>query len=129
MDTCDISLVKEENVELIKTEPQNEDEFDMCGQSGIKTEDETDVPYNVDGVVKTEVNFYDSCVGIMKSTPDHFTLENKYQMLGKEGIVLRMEENRYVKPKIVIKMLKKEGIVLRTEVAVNVKLKIALRRL
>nr|CAD7614790.1 unnamed protein product [Timema genevievae] len=38
MEACDISLVKEENIELIKTEPQNEDEFDICGQSGIKTE-------------------------------------------------------------------------------------------
>nr|CAD7594668.1 unnamed protein product [Timema genevievae] len=38
METCDISLVKEETVELIKTETQNEDEFDICGQSGIKTE-------------------------------------------------------------------------------------------
>nr|CAD7403133.1 unnamed protein product [Timema cristinae] len=38
METCDISLVKQEIVELIKTEPQNEYEFDMCGQSGIKTE-------------------------------------------------------------------------------------------
>nr|CAD7448382.1 unnamed protein product [Timema bartmani] len=33
METCDISLVKEEIVEPIKTEPQNEDEFE------IKTED------------------------------------------------------------------------------------------
>nr|CAD7399288.1 unnamed protein product [Timema poppensis] len=38
METCDISLVKQEIVELIKTEPQNENEFDTCGQSGIKTE-------------------------------------------------------------------------------------------
>nr|CAD7457598.1 unnamed protein product [Timema tahoe] len=38
METCDISLVKEEIIELIKTEPQNENEFDLCGQSGIKTE-------------------------------------------------------------------------------------------
>nr|CAD7408063.1 unnamed protein product [Timema cristinae] len=37
METCDISIVKEETFELIKTEPQNEDEFDMCGSS-IKTE-------------------------------------------------------------------------------------------
>ncbi|CAG2062256.1 unnamed protein product [Timema podura] len=41
---------------------------------------ESDAPYNVDGVVKTEMNFYDSCEGIMKSTPDHFTLDNKYQI-------------------------------------------------
>nr|CAD7603628.1 unnamed protein product [Timema genevievae] len=41
METCDISLVKEEIIELIKTEPQNEDEFNMCGQSIIKTEDST----------------------------------------------------------------------------------------
>nr|CAD7264538.1 unnamed protein product [Timema shepardi] len=38
METCDISLVKQEMVEIIKTEPQNEDEFDVCGLSGIKTE-------------------------------------------------------------------------------------------
>nr|CAD7459070.1 unnamed protein product [Timema tahoe] len=81
METCDISLVKEETVELIKTETQNEDEFDICGQQGIKTENESDAPYNVDGVVKTEMNFYDSCEGIMKSTPDHFTLDNKYQLV------------------------------------------------
>nr|CAD7459706.1 unnamed protein product [Timema tahoe] len=34
----DTSIVKEEIVELIKTEPQNEDEFEMCEQSGIKSE-------------------------------------------------------------------------------------------
>nr|CAD7463436.1 unnamed protein product [Timema tahoe] len=39
MEACDISLVKKENIELIKTEPQNEDEFDIFGQSEIKTED------------------------------------------------------------------------------------------
>nr|CAD7605594.1 unnamed protein product [Timema genevievae] len=39
METCDISLVKEEIVEFIETEPQNEAEFDMFGQSGVKTED------------------------------------------------------------------------------------------
>nr|CAD7405369.1 unnamed protein product [Timema poppensis] len=38
METCDISLVKKEIVELIKTEPQNEDDIDMCGQSRIKIE-------------------------------------------------------------------------------------------
>nr|CAD7606905.1 unnamed protein product [Timema genevievae] len=52
METCDISLVKEENIELIKTEPQNEDEFDMCGQSGIKTE----VP-NLVGDFKDTINY------------------------------------------------------------------------
>nr|CAD7408062.1 unnamed protein product [Timema cristinae] len=41
---------------------------------------ESDTPYNVDGVVKTEMNCYDSWEGIMKSTPDHFTLNNKYQI-------------------------------------------------
>nr|CAD7419830.1 unnamed protein product [Timema poppensis] len=39
METYDISFVKQEIVELIKKEPQNEDEFDTCGQSEIKTED------------------------------------------------------------------------------------------
>ncbi|CAG2062782.1 unnamed protein product, partial [Timema podura] len=29
---------EEKIVELIKTEPQNEDEFDMCGLSRVKTE-------------------------------------------------------------------------------------------
>nr|CAD7416904.1 unnamed protein product [Timema poppensis] len=51
METCDISLVKQEIVELIKTEPQNEDEFDMCGQSGIKTEDS-----NLTGDFKDTIN-------------------------------------------------------------------------
>nr|CAD7267654.1 unnamed protein product [Timema shepardi] len=40
-----------EIVELIKTEPQNEDEFDMFGQSGIKTEDS-----NLVGDVKDTIN-------------------------------------------------------------------------
>nr|CAD7206082.1 unnamed protein product [Timema douglasi] len=51
MEACDISLVKQEIVELIKTEPQNEDEFDTCGQSGIKTEDS-----NLVGVFKDTIN-------------------------------------------------------------------------
>ncbi|CAG2059324.1 unnamed protein product [Timema podura] len=52
MKTCDISVLKEEIVELIKTEPQNEDKFDMCGQSGIKTED-----YNLAGDFKDTINY------------------------------------------------------------------------
>nr|CAD7268158.1 unnamed protein product [Timema shepardi] len=52
METCDISLVKQEIVELIKTEPQNEDEFDMFGQSGIKNEDS-----NLVGDFKDTINY------------------------------------------------------------------------
>nr|CAD7463959.1 unnamed protein product [Timema tahoe] len=52
METCDISVLKEEIVELIKTEPQNEDKFDMCGKSGIKTED-----YNLAGDFKDTINY------------------------------------------------------------------------
>nr|CAD7608572.1 unnamed protein product [Timema genevievae] len=73
METCDISLVKEEIIELIKTEPQNEDEYDMCGQSGIKTEDKYDTSYSVDDIVKTEIKLYDSCIGIMDWNIEHFT--------------------------------------------------------
>ncbi|CAG2059843.1 unnamed protein product [Timema podura] len=46
MDTCDTSIVKEEIVELIKTEPQNEDEFEMCEQSGIKSEQHFSYGFN-----------------------------------------------------------------------------------
>nr|CAD7433102.1 unnamed protein product [Timema monikensis] len=77
METCDISLVKQEIVELIKTEPQNEYEFDMCGQSGIKTEDESDTTNSVDEIVKTEIKLYDSSFGIMDSNIDHFTTVDK----------------------------------------------------
>nr|CAD7266185.1 unnamed protein product [Timema shepardi] len=73
METSDISLVKQEIVELIKTEPQNEDEFNMFGQSGIKTEDESDTSNSVDEIVKTEFKLYDSSFGIMDSNIDHFT--------------------------------------------------------
>nr|CAD7203020.1 unnamed protein product [Timema douglasi] len=73
METCDISLVKQEIVELIKTEPQNDNEFDMFGQSGIKTEDESDTSNSVDEIVKTEFKLYDSSFGIMDSNIDHFT--------------------------------------------------------
>nr|CAD7427603.1 unnamed protein product [Timema monikensis] len=77
METCDISLVKQEIVELIKTEPQNENEFDNCGQSGIKTEDESDTSNSVDEIVKTEINLYDSSFGTIDSNIDHFTPVDK----------------------------------------------------
>nr|CAD7411280.1 unnamed protein product [Timema cristinae] len=73
METCDISLVKQEIVELIKTEPQNEDGIDMCRQSIIKTEKESDTVNFVDGIVKNEIKLYDSSFGIMDSNIDHFT--------------------------------------------------------
>nr|CAD7205418.1 unnamed protein product [Timema douglasi] len=60
METYDISFVKQEIVELIKKEPQNEDEFDTCGQSEIKTEDESDTSNSVDEIVKTEIKLFDS---------------------------------------------------------------------
>nr|CAD7434937.1 unnamed protein product [Timema monikensis] len=77
METCNISLVKQEIVELIKTEPENKDEFDMCGQSGIKTEDESDNSNYVDDIVKTEIKQYDPSLRIMNSNIDHFTLVDK----------------------------------------------------
>nr|CAD7203937.1 unnamed protein product [Timema douglasi] len=77
METCDISLVKQEIVEIIKTEPQNEDEFDTCGQSGIKTEDESDTSNSVDEIVKTEIKLFDSSFGIMDTNIDHFTPVDK----------------------------------------------------
>nr|CAD7402001.1 unnamed protein product [Timema cristinae] len=72
METCDISLVKQEIVELIKTEPQNELEFDTCGQSEIKTEDESDTSNSVHEYVKPEI--YDSSLGFMDSNINHFTM-------------------------------------------------------
>nr|CAD7399286.1 unnamed protein product [Timema poppensis] len=80
METCDYSLVKQEIVELIKTEPQNEDEFDMCGQSGIKSEDESDTSNSVDEIVKTEIMLYDSSFGIMDSKIDHFNPVDKSEI-------------------------------------------------
>nr|CAD7205235.1 unnamed protein product [Timema douglasi] len=80
METCDISLVKQEIVELIKTEPQNEDEFDMCGQSRIKTEDESDTSNSVDEIVKTEIKLFDSSFVIMDSNIDHFTPVDKSEV-------------------------------------------------
>nr|CAD7427601.1 unnamed protein product [Timema monikensis] len=73
METCDISLVKQEIVELIKTEPQNEDEFDTCGQSEIKTEDDSETSNSIDEIVKTEIKLYDSSFGIIDSNINHFT--------------------------------------------------------
>nr|CAD7427600.1 unnamed protein product [Timema monikensis] len=179
METCDISLVRQEIVELIKTEPQNEDEFDMCGQSGIKTreiieliktepqnedeldtcgqsgiktedsnlagdfkdtinyeaqsfqtsdvemkspwdgflpikeqiKDESDTSNFVDEIVKTEIKLYDSSFGIMDSNIDHFTPVDK----SKEDIVLYMEEDINVKPRIVQRVLRHEDIVKHME--------------
>nr|CAD7402715.1 unnamed protein product [Timema poppensis] len=88
METCDISLVKQEIVELIKTEPQNEDGFNMYGQSGIKTEDESDTSNSVDEILKTEIKLYESALGIMNSSIDHLTPLDKSE----EDIVYHMEE-------------------------------------
>nr|CAD7460223.1 unnamed protein product [Timema tahoe] len=124
MEACDISLVKEENIELIKTEPQNEDEFNMCGLSGIKTEDETDTSNSVDEIVKTEIKLYDSSLGIMDSNIDHFSpMDNS-----EEDIVMHMEEEEDVKQKIVQTGLRQEEIVLNMEEE-DVKLKIVIRGL
>nr|CAD7263694.1 unnamed protein product [Timema shepardi] len=80
METCDISLLKQEIVELIKTEPQNEDEFDTCGQSGIKTEDESDTSNSVDEIVKTEIKLNDSFFGILDTNIDHFNPVDKPEL-------------------------------------------------
>nr|CAD7413795.1 unnamed protein product [Timema cristinae] len=86
METCDISHVKQEIVELIKTEPKNEDGFDMCRLSEIKTEDESDTSHSVDEFVKNEIMLYDSSFGIVDSKIDHFTpvdkSKDKYASLG-----------------------------------------------
>nr|CAD7427604.1 unnamed protein product [Timema monikensis] len=124
METCDISLVKQEIVELIKTEPQNENEFDTCGQLGIKTEDESDTSNSVDEIVKTEINLYDSSFGTIDSNIDHFTPVDK-----SEDIVVLMEEDCIVKLKIVPSLLMLEDIVLHMVEEENVKLKIVLRML
>nr|CAD7410769.1 unnamed protein product [Timema cristinae] len=123
METCDISLVKQEIVELIKTEPQNENEFDTCGQSGIKTEDESDTSNSVDDIVKTEIKQYDSSLRIMNSNIDHFTLVDKSE----EDIVVHMVGNGNVKLKIVPRMLFYEDIVMHMEGDGIVKLKIVQR--
>nr|CAD7263693.1 unnamed protein product [Timema shepardi] len=123
METCDISLVKQEIVEHIKTEPQNEDEFDMCGQSGIKTEDESDTSNSVDEIGKTEIKLFDSSFGIMDSNIDHFTPVDKSE----EDTVMHMEEEENVKLTIVLRDLKWEDIVLHMEGVDFVKLKIVLR--
>nr|CAD7268073.1 unnamed protein product [Timema shepardi] len=80
MQTFDISLMKQEIVELTKTEPQNEDEFDTCGQSGIKTEDEPDTTNFVDEIVKTEIKLYDTSFGIMDSKIEHLTPVDKSEV-------------------------------------------------
>nr|CAD7435191.1 unnamed protein product [Timema monikensis] len=107
METCDISHVKQEIVELIKTEPQNENEFNMCGQLGIKTEDESITSNSVDEIVKNEIILYDSSFGTIDSKIDHFTPVDKSE----EKIVLVMEEEENIKLKIVIRMLRQEDIV------------------
>nr|CAD7463364.1 unnamed protein product [Timema tahoe] len=111
MEACDISLVKEEIVEFIKTEPQNEDEFDMCGQSGIKTEDSNMVGDFKDTINYEAQSFLTSEVE-MKSSWDGF-LPIKEQI--KEDIVLLTEEEGNVELKIVQIGLKYEDIVLNME--------------
>ncbi|CAG2059836.1 unnamed protein product [Timema podura] len=73
MDHCDISIVKEENFELIiKTEPQNNNEFYICGESQIKTEEES----NSAGDINDTINYGAHCVHTsnvnMKSPWDDF---------------------------------------------------------
>nr|CAD7578311.1 unnamed protein product [Timema californicum] len=80
MEFCDTSLLKKEIVELIKTEPQKEDEFVMFGQSGIKTEDESDTSNSFEEIVKDEGMLYDSSFGIMDSKLDHFTPVDKSEV-------------------------------------------------
>nr|CAD7258644.1 unnamed protein product [Timema shepardi] len=116
METCDNSLVKQEIVELIKTEPQNENEFDMFGQQGIKTEDESDTSNSVDEIVKTEFKLYDSSFGIMDSKIEHFTAVDKSE----EDILETMVEQVNVKLKIVLRERVKEEIVLYMEEEGNV---------
>nr|CAD7264537.1 unnamed protein product [Timema shepardi] len=89
METCDIYLVKQEIVEIIKTEPQNEDEFDVFGQSGIKTEDESDTSNSVDEIVKNEIKLFDSSFGIMDTNIDHFTPVDKSEVKMNEDILER----------------------------------------
>nr|CAD7200157.1 unnamed protein product [Timema douglasi] len=125
METCDNSLVKQEIIELIKTEPQNENEFDIFGHSGIKTEDESDTSNSVDEIVKTEFKLYDSSFGIMDSKIEHFTAVDKSE----EDILETMVEQVNVKLNIVLSLLWQEDIVLHMEVEGNVKLKIVLKML
>nr|CAD7257726.1 unnamed protein product [Timema shepardi]CAD7574335.1 unnamed protein product [Timema californicum] len=77
MVSCGISLLKQEIVDLIKTELQNEDKLDTCGQSGIKTEDESEAKNSVDEIAKAEIKLYDSSLRIMNSNRDHFTPVDK----------------------------------------------------
>nr|CAD7427602.1 unnamed protein product [Timema monikensis] len=111
METCDISLMKQEIVELIKTEPQNENEFDMCGQLGIKTEDESDTSNSVDEIVKNEIMLYDSSFETIDSKIDHFTQVDKSE----EDIVLHMVVEGNVKLKIVLRILSHEDIAMHME--------------
>ncbi|CAG2060441.1 unnamed protein product [Timema podura] len=124
MEACDISLVKEENIELIKTEPQNEDEFNMCGLSGIKTEDS-----NFAGDYKDTINYeaqrFQTSDVEMKFPWDGF-LPIREQI--KEDIVMHMVEEEDVKQKIVQTGLRQEEIVLNMEEE-DVKLKIVIRGL
>nr|CAD7401997.1 unnamed protein product [Timema cristinae] len=123
METCDISLVKQEIVERIKTEPQNEDEFDTCGQLEMKTEDDSETSNSIDEIVKTEIKLYDSSFGIIDSNINHFTpvdrseikLEQDQSILSKlrqEDIVLNIEIEDNVKSEIVPNGIRLKAIVL-----------------
>nr|CAD7573533.1 unnamed protein product [Timema californicum] len=125
METSDISHVKQEIVEPIKTKPNNEDGFDMFRISEIKTEDESDTSNSVDEIVETEFKLYDSSFGIMDSKIEHFTAVDKSE----EYIVLDMVDVGDVKLKIVQSLLWQEDIVEHMEVERNVKLKIVLKLL
>nr|CAD7399287.1 unnamed protein product [Timema poppensis] len=122
---------RQEIVGLIKAEPKNEDGYDTCRLSEIKTEvlpasvaqlanalvvssstaedgeieDEFDTSNSVDEIVKNEIMLHYSSFEIMDSKIDHLTAVDKSE----EDIVVHMEEERNVKQKIVTRMLSGTG--------------------
>nr|CAD7415606.1 unnamed protein product [Timema cristinae] len=76
MDTSDVLLVKDENIKL---EPQSNREFDMSRKAHIKTENESDSSDYEVKMVKNELKYDNSSLGVMEVTRDQFIPEIKSQ--------------------------------------------------
>nr|CAD7603609.1 unnamed protein product [Timema genevievae] len=73
MDNSDISFVKEETIERIKTEPQgDDDELYMCGRPRIKTEDDSNLPGYFNDTINYEPEYSQKSDLQMKSPWDGF---------------------------------------------------------
>nr|CAD7442392.1 unnamed protein product [Timema bartmani] len=120
MEPYDISCVKEETIEFIKIEPQNDDKMYMDEKPWIKVKDESDTLDFEEVMVKTETKFYDSSLETMESTPSYYNPEIQAQ----EVIVWHMEGEQDVNQKIVLNMRNQRDIVVDMERVKNVNWKI-----